>query len=273
MWRPLFVIGMVIVAPLMGIQPCVAQEFRMRTTVYHHQQKMDPSIVSRSVSIFHADKVYDHVDGLREVTIFDPAQKRLLILSESRMIKVMIEFDEIKNLLNVGRHQTQEYIHDQIKRKESTGKVIADQLKFQLDPVFEIQFDENKNQLSMDSKLINYQVQCIAPAQKTAAGTYLRFADWMARLNYVLHPYTLPPRSRIILNENLRTRNLIPTEVELQTRLEEPLHLRAEHKIHWKLDKRDRGLIHHWEMLRKNKDVKMITVQEYLRNQFANLRK
>lgn len=272
MWRPLFVIGMFVLAHVMGNHTCMAQEFRIRTTVYQHQ-KTNPSIVSRSVSVFHADKVYDHVDGLGEVTIFDPAQKRLIILNESRQIKVMIEFDEIKNLLNVGRHQTQEYIQDQLQQKQSSGKEIAEQLKFQLNPEFEIQFDDDRKQLSLESKLINYRVQCVSPEQKTAVGTYLRFADWMARLNYVMHPYTLPPRSRILLNENLRTRNLIPTEVELQTRFEEKLHLRAEHKIHWKLDQRDRGLIHHWATLRKNKDLKTVTIQEYLRNQFANLRK
>jgi hypothetical protein len=274
MWKLLFTVGMLTVAPVVGINPCIAQEFRIRTTVYHHQQDIDPAIVSRSVSIFHAEKVYDHVDGLGgEVTIFDPARKRLIILNESRMIKSIINFDEIKNLLNVAQHQAQEYIHDQIKRKESTGKQIASQLKFQLDPVFEVQFEESKNQLVLESQLINYHVQCVAPDQKAAVGTYLRFADWMARLNYVLHPYTLPPASRIMLNEELRSRDLIPTEVELQTRLEEKLHLRAEHRIHWKLDHKDRGLIHHWETLRKNKDVKTITVQEYLRNQFAGLRK
>jgi hypothetical protein len=269
----MLVIGMYAVAHVAGTIPCLAQEFRIRTTVFHHQPDVDPAIVSRSVSIFHAEKVYDHVDGLGEVTVFDPVQKRLIILNESRMIKAVINFDEIKNLLNVARHQTQEYVNDQIKRQESTGKEIAAQLKFQLDPVFDVQFDESKNQLALNSQLISYHVQCVAPDQKEAVETYLRFADWMARMNYVLHPYTLPPGSRIALNEELRTRNLIPTEVELQTRLEEKLYLRAEHKIHWKLDQRDRGLIHHWETLRKNKDVKTITIHEYLRNQFANLRK
>ena len=273
MWRLLVAVGVLTVAPFVGINPSVAQEFRIRTTVYQHKQDVDPAIVSRSVSIFHAEKVFDHVDGLGEVTIFDPVRKRLIILNESRMIKAEINYDEIKNLLNVARHQTQEYIHDQLKRKESVGNEFAAQLKFQLDPVFDIQFEESKNQLVLDSKLINYNVQCVTPDQKVAVGSYLRFADWMARLNYVLHPYTLPPASRIILNEELRSRNMIPIEVELQTRLEEKLHLRAEHRIHWKLDHKDRGLIHHWETLRKNKDVKTITVQEYLRNQFAGLRK
>ena len=273
MWRLLVAVGILTVASVVGINPCVAQEFRIRTTVYHHQPDVDPAIVSRSFSIFHAEKVFDSVDGLGEVTIFDPARKRLTILNESRMIKAVINFDEIKNLLKVARHQTQEYIHDQIKRKESTGNEIAAQLKFQLDPVFDVQFEKSKNQLVLDSQLINYRVQCVAPDQKAAVGAYLRFADWMARLNYVFHPYTLPPGSRIMLNEELRSRDLIPTEVELQTRLEKKLHLRAEHRIHWKLDHKDRGLIHHWETLRKNKDVKTITVQEYLRNQFAGLRK
>lgn len=273
MWRSILITGMFAVAHVMGTNAGMAQEFRIRTTVYHHQPQVEPTIVSRSVSIFHADKVYDHVDGLGEVTIFDPARKRVVILNESRMIKAVINFDEIKNVLNVARHQTKEYIHDQIKTKGVTGEKIASQLQFQLDPKFDIQFEDSRNQLSLDSQLLTYRVQCVSPDQQAAGETYLRFADWMARLNYVLHPYTLHPASRIMLNEELRTRNLLPIEVELQTRMEERLHLRAEHKIHWKLDHKDRGLIHHWETLRKNKDVNTITLQEYLRNQFANLRK
>ncbi|HAW28432.1 MAG TPA: hypothetical protein DCY03_09990 [Planctomycetaceae bacterium] len=273
MWRSILITGMFVVVCGTGGGLCFAQEFRIRTTIYQHQQEADPMIVSRSVSIFHAEKVYDHVDGLGEVTIFDPIQKKLILLNESRMIKTVINFDEIKHLLNVARHQTQEYIHDQIKREETKGKAIAGRLKFQLDPTFETQFDSKKNQLMLESKLINYRVQCVAPDQQASVENYLRFADWMARLNYVLHPYTLPPASRIALNEELRTRNLIPIEVDLQTHLDEKLHLRAEHKIHWKLDHKDRGLIHHWETLRKNKEVNTITIQEYLRNQFATLRK
>ncbi|WP_417395695.1 hypothetical protein [Gimesia chilikensis] len=273
MWRPLLITGILAVVQLAGSNTGIAQEFRIRTTVYHHQPQVDPTIVSRSVSIFHAEKVYDHVDGLGEVTIFEPARKRLMILNESRMIKTVINFDEIKNVLNVAQHQTQEYIHDQLKVQGSQGKKIASELQFQLEPQFNIQFENNKNLLTLDSKLITYRVQCVSPDQQDAVETYLRFADWMARLNYVLHPYTLHPTSRITLNEELRSRKKLPIEVELQTRMEDPLHLRAEHKIHWKLDHKDRGLIHHWETLRKNKDVSSITLQEYLRNQFANLRK
>jgi hypothetical protein len=273
MWRSLLITGILAVAHVAGIHSGMAQEFRIRTTVYHHQPEVDPTIVSRSVSIFHAEKVYDHVDGLGEVTIFDPARKRLVILNESRMIKALINFDEIKNVLNVAQHQTQEYIHDQIKTKGALGSNVASQLQFQFNPEFDIQFENSKNQLTLESQLITYRVQCVPPDQQDAAETYLRFADWMARLNYVLHPYTLHPASRVMLNEELRTRKLLPIGVELQTRMEDQLHLRAEHKIHWKLDHRDRGLIHRWETLRKNKDVKTITLQEYLRNQFANLRK
>src|SRR5690606_5890737 len=98
------------------------------------------------------------------------------------------------------------------------------------------------------------------------AEVYLHYADWMARLNYVLHPHALYPEPRLKLNEVLRAHGKLPVEVELKSSIGLPIHLRAEHQIHWKLDATDRSLIHEWESLLKSSNTRQVTFQEYQRS-------
>jgi hypothetical protein len=89
------------------------------------------------------------------------------------------------------------------------------------------------------------------------------YADWMARLNFVLHPQSLYPDARLSLNESLRTRNMYPTEVRLFQDTNDKSHLRAEHRISRALDSTDRMMITEWESQLKTGKLKEVTFREY----------
>ena len=80
-----------------------------------------------------------------------------------------------------------------------------------------------------------------------------------------MHPQALYPESRLALNEHLRAHRQMPMQVELESSIGMPIHLRAEHQIHWKLDATDRSLIHEWESLLKSDTTRQVTFQEYQR--------
>src|SRR5687767_2243382 len=77
----------------------MAQEFRIYTKVYDAgaAQNVRPSVIGSSLSLFHAGKVYDHVENQHEseVIIFEPAHQRFTILSTSRSLATTVHFDEI----------------------------------------------------------------------------------------------------------------------------------------------------------------------------------
>jgi hypothetical protein len=94
---------------------------------------------------------------------------------------------------------------------------------------------------------------------------YLEYADWTAKLNYLLHPRALFPAPRISLNRALKTRKLLPLKVELRDNSAGGFHLRAEHQYHWKLTGKDRDDILHWESLRTRGTLRRVKFAEYRR--------
>ncbi|MEX0724692.1 MAG: hypothetical protein WD065_00400 [Planctomycetaceae bacterium] len=260
-------VGLAIVFLWMGWNPlefALAQEFRVVTKVYKINGADKSQPLARSLTIFHAGKVYDYLDGIEEVTIFEPTHHRITLLSIERELMTRVDLDEIRNLQNVARNETEKYIGElRLKPDANTEKTIA-MLKFHWDPVFVEEYDEKQRRLRLTSEFIRYQVVATQRKEKEIVDAYLRYADWTAQLNSVSHP-TLPPNPRLRLNEALRKRNLIPMEVELWADLETDMHLKAEHTIYWELNNTDRTLLLRWETLLKDRGIRNVPLEHYLR--------
>ncbi len=258
-----------VVALLACFQTGQAQDFRIYTRVYDAgaAQNVRPRVIGRSLSLFHAGKVYDHVENEHEseVMIFEPAHQRFTILSTSRGLATTVHFDEIKRKLELARNVTTESIQELLTRKPAVTPETIQKLQFPIDPHFQTTKSETGEKVKCVSPFLTYDVRCVRVKEAKTADVYLTYADWMARLNYVLHPHALYPEPRLALNAVLRADHALPVEVELQSRIGMPIQLRAEHQIHWKLDTTDRSLIHEWESLLKRKTTRQVTFQEYQR--------
>jgi hypothetical protein len=75
----------------------------------------------------------------------------------------------------------------------------------------------------------------------------MEYADWTAKLNHVMHPRSLYPAPRMKLNERLRQHKVLPVKVQLRVDFDQPLHLQADHRFAWQLEKIDKQSIQHWE--------------------------
>ena len=135
-----------------------------------------------------------------------------------------------------------------------------------------VDFDELKHllrgaeeRLSLDSKLLSYQVRGQSQVPPEAIEAFLNNADWACRLNFVLHPQPVFPSARLELNQQLRKLRLFPIEVALRTQLDQPLNLRAVHELAWSLDARDRASIHHWESQLRDSELQKVSLAEYRR--------
>jgi len=260
--------------PLLVSATVFGQDFRMYTAVYdesaatNQRRSEKPEPVSSSLTLFHAGKVYDYISSIGEVTIYEPAHNRFTVLNTSRRMSATVDVDEINHKLRVAEDEVRNRISELIQQDGSDNSSLREVLKFQLKPEFEETYDAQRKRLTLKSPHMLYEVRCADPETQSAIDpeaveVYLRFADWVKKLNYVLHPRPILPYPRLSLNDSLRRRKLLPTQVELQADIGTKLHLKAEHQIHWNLSDSDRSLIEGWETMLHDKETRQVPIRRY----------
>ena len=257
-----------------------AQEFRIYTRVSQEMggtpetagAAKQNAVVARSLTLFHAGKVYDYIDSVGEVTIFEPGRKRFTILSTTRTMATQVKFDKLLGKLDIAEKEMEDYVAVP-NAKGGPPLKVAKALTFQLTPDFDTKYAPEGKTLTLNSPFVRYEARCSKAKVPQAVTAYLHYADWTCRLNYVLHPQTLYPASRLELNEALRKHSVMPTEVRLTIAGENPLQFKAEHEIHWQLDDKDRSYIHRWETLLKDRSTRHVDFREYQKEMLVSLSK
>jgi len=244
---------------------CSAQGLRISTHVYDLEKSAAPGqMVSSSLSLCHNGRIYDYVDAADEVVIFDPVQRRFTILNNSRGLSTTLTFDEIRHKLDSLEPRITKYIEELRGAGTPAAERMADQIAFQLHPKFEQSYDPMKETLVLSSPSLTYHVETRKWAEADQVERYLAYADWMARLNFIMHPNSLLPEPRIALNEALRSLNgRMPVTVELDLRPDGNLHLRAAHQLTRTLSEDDHRRIAKWEADLKSKNVQEVPFLSY----------
>ncbi|MFM9964617.1 MAG: hypothetical protein ACKV2Q_25720 [Planctomycetaceae bacterium] len=242
----------------------LAQDFSVITKVFDLDSPEPNKPVAFSRTLFHAGKVYDVIHGTAEVTILEPTQRRIVILNKDRDVVSNVDFDELKHLLDSAEERLGQRIRE-LEQQPNPSRQLIETLRFQVRPQFESQFDPREHRLRLLGKTVSYEVVGAANVRSEALEAYLNYADWTCRLNYVLHPQPLFPNVRLALNERLKHQKLLPVEVTLRAKFEQPLNLRAEHSVSWTLDDRGRQSIHLWESLLRDPKLRTVPLNEYQR--------
>lgn len=249
-----------------------AQEFRVYTLMYDDRpaansaagaERRSAEPVGRSLSLFHAGRVYDYLPAHDEFTVFEPQQQRYIIVNRARMLATQVSFEEIKTQLHRAKHEGENYLSrvPQGDETELTRKLEA--TRFQLTPKFDEAFDDARLRLQLTGEPLRYDVSCCRSELPNAQAAFLNYADWTAKLNYLMHPQTLYPAPRLALNASLRTRELLPLEVRLTSQIGSGAKLRAVHTYQWKLESTERRMISDCEALLKNPDLRQVTLEEF----------
>ena len=258
------VLALAFVAVSFASMNVVAQELRVYTRVFGLDAKEDSQPIVRSQTVFHAGKVYDAIPAAGEVTILEPAHRRIWILNPNKGCIASVDFDELRHMLRTVEDRLAQYLPE-MERQTNSSLEQLESLRFQLRPFFEAEFDAGKNRLRLLSKCVSYEVEGQVCDRPDSLEAYLTYADWTCQLNYVLHPQPLLPNVRLELNQQLRRHKLMPTRVTLRAKLERALSLRAEHSLDWTLDSRDRQSIHQWESLLRDPKLQKVSLSEYQR--------
>ncbi len=245
------------------------QEFSVHTQIFDvRPQAKDgkparPRLVGSSTSLFHAGKVYDYQGTGNQITIYEPAHDRFVIVDPSRKMLTVIAFDVVENRLYQAGKNAEKKIQELRKENDAGAGKLASLLEFYLSPRFQEEYHEKNHVLKLKGTALSYEVKAAVRDSAEAAATYLDFADAMAKLNYLVNDQSPLPEPRLHLDRCLRQRGLLPTEVTLHSSHEKGLHLRAEHRFDWKLNGDDHAVITEWEKLIVAGDVKHVTPQQF----------
>ncbi|MFN6108726.1 MAG: hypothetical protein ACK5EA_30265 [Planctomycetaceae bacterium] len=228
--------------------PLAAQEFRVYTRIFNERADAaarkagkQPAPVSRTTTVFHAGKVYDFIDAGDRITIYEPSQERFLILDGARQLRTEIKTSEIASTIRSIERKQQERLESEVGTERDDERLQL--IQFQLNPDFTESIDEQSLALKLSGTGAEYTLKCVVSESPEYARAYLDYADWAARLNYLLHENAPLPGPRLALDESLRRKGWLPLEVSMQGRSRNSPHLRAEHRYDWKLDAADRKLI------------------------------
>lgn len=248
-------------------QTACAKDFRVFTAIHDASagSENEPApVIARTVTIFHAGKVYDYIESANsaEIIVFEPTQRRFRILNPSRGIVATAAFDEIKQKLGVALEETAREVRVLSATEPERAKLV-EMLTFQLSPQFETTFNQESLVLELNAEPISYRLETIRPEHPEIVSAYLDYADWVCRLNYVLTIGQILPEPRLALNRALRDRKVLPKTVVLKARTRPAVHLRAEHTFHLDLNSNERRWIYQWESLLNSKTIRHVTLQEY----------
>ncbi|MFO1095204.1 MAG: hypothetical protein U0992_18155 [Planctomycetaceae bacterium] len=245
-----------------------AQDMTVYTTVSVVGDDGQPESVGRSLTLFHAGKVYDYMEDAGELVVLDAEAGRFLIVN-GNYTGTRVEFDELNQFLKVAKTQTEAYMAELALKGDADRGPLTDWLKFQLDPRFE-ERETEKQALKLDSPVMQYNVETSTAPEPKHVEQYLSYADQAAQLNFVLHPGATFPAPRLALNLALRQRGVLPTSVELVSRAGNPVTLRAKHIFQWRLESPDKQHIHQWERMLSSKQVRWVGFHEYQQRLLAD---
>lgn len=253
-----------------------AQGLKVSTAVYNAGE-LDSNgrepIVSSSVSLFHAGKAYDYVEAVGEVVIYEPSQNRFVLLNPKRSFFTIIRFEELNQLLAARAPRIEEYLQE-LRQKGARDLAKAERnIRFQLNPEFVKTYDSSSGTLKLTGPSWTYVVFTHEWEDQEQVRKYLQYTDWMARMNYVLHPSSLFPEPRVALNEAvLELKNRIPVAVQLSLRPDETLTLRAEHQFTRGLSDQERRLISDWNSAMTSGQLKELPFRQYQEKTLAAAR-
>jgi hypothetical protein len=244
-----------------------AQDFSVYTQIYNeYESSKKPANppITRSRSLFHAGRVFDFPTG-SQVAIFEPSHSRFIIIDWTGGLITEISFDEINERIYRDEKKLLQHIQEMQADRHRDAPKLASHLQFQVTPRFKESYDEAKHLLTLSSSQLNYEVTCDDAQPAEIIDVYLRYTDWAARLSAISRPHSLLPGPRLALDDVLRRRKLLPTEVVLRSAPFPQLHLKAMHKFIWQLDVTDRNRISEWDEKSRGTELERVPFDTFLK--------
>ncbi len=239
-----------------------AQELRVYTTVSRGEANSQLTEIGHSLTLFHNGKVYDFMEEVGEVVIYEPMNNRFIFMDGNyRASELKVE--ELRQFLKVAKSETQKYLGQLEQDGSPLAMKQANAIRFETAPTFQEKYEPAKQRLLLSSDLIRYDVTTTEGKDPQVVEKYLAYSDWFAKLNHILHSQSSSPEPRVVLNAALRTRGRLPLKVDRLMRIDGEVRLQAEHQYGWELQSTDQRHITKWEAQIESKDVMWVSFRDY----------
>jgi hypothetical protein len=206
-----------------------ADDFRVESRVF---QGKDEQPQSESTTIFANGRIYDFLNAPRELTIYDPAHDRIVVMDLEKNHKIELRVTQLTR-----------FREELLLRAD---KATDPGVRFLLQPKFEKQPGSTETEHVFQSEYITYQVETTTPRSAAIAEQYRQFSDLSATMNAMLNR-GWPPFARLQVNAALAEEKLIPTKVNLlfpsKSLLGQRKHFRSEHELHTRVTDSDQQKI------------------------------
>ncbi|MDO4574998.1 MAG: hypothetical protein Q4D98_07265 [Planctomycetia bacterium] len=183
-----------------------ACDFRVNNRVTNMGSKED---ILDGKTLFHDGLVYDYLGQCQQVAVFNFEKKVIYILDLQKREKVRLPMDQVEA-----------YVAEYLKWGKTNEKP---EVRDYMVPKFAINFDNQKNEYSFKSPVLEYQVIPIKPSRDGMLEEYRRFADMSCKVGMMLNPAAKTLPARMIVNEIVfKSGSLIEQlqlEIEPQRRL------------------------------------------------------
>jgi len=228
-----------------------AEDFSVENSVFDGKQKL-----GGSQTIFLDGKVYDFLADSSEAAVFDLAAGRVALCDSSRRVRTELT--------------TQELADFAMRLRDRALAGGSEFVKFAAQPTFAQKLDPESNEIVLSSDLLTYRAAATAPKNADVLRSYQTFIHWQTQLNAIVNPGAPPPQARLMLNDALAARQLLPERITMHRSSTLPgtgKTLRAEHEFQWRVSEEQRRRIAELDVLRS--DYRLVPIGEYL--QAANL--
>ena len=203
------------------------QNFRIDSKVF---ASPDSQSTGQTTTLFFNGVVYNFASGPEEITIFDPAGGRFVLLNPAHKIKTILSTSDLMERSN--------------QLKAWCAKQDDPFLRFAANPQFEERFNHASGELILGDPVMTYRIKTVGVNEELILRQYQAFSDGFARLSVMPGSIKIPPFPRIQVNSALFRRHRIPEQVDLEIPAQRSLggvaiSMRSQHTMVWRLDEPD----------------------------------
>ncbi len=178
--------------------PSLAQEFRVENAVYAGYSDRPRA---QTTTLFAGGKVYDFLHHPDEIVIFDPIQRRFVLINPTLRICTQLGVEQVAAFINTLRSWA--------SQQEDPF------LRFTAAPELTVRPGPTSTSLLFESAPLTYYVEVDRPPDPQIAKRYAEFSDWYSQLNTMVTPGARLPFPRIYVNQVLLQQGFVPLKVEL----------------------------------------------------------
>ncbi|MBA4018122.1 MAG: hypothetical protein C0483_13200 [Pirellula sp.] len=223
-----------------------AEDFAVENSVFDGKQKL-----GGSQTIFLEGKVYDFLAESSEAAVFDLAAGRVALCDSSRRVRTELT--------------TQELADFALRLRDRALAGGSEFVKFAAQPTFAQKLEPESNEIVLSSDMLTYRAATVAPKNAEVLRNYQTFIHWQTQLNAIVNPGAPPPQARLMLNDALASRQLLPERITMHRTATMPglgKTLRAEHAYQWRVSEEQRRRIAELDVLRS--DYRLVPIGEYM---------